>query len=115
VTPTRAPGLLGLLGQLAEQTSPASISRPLCNALARYLVGDQVADWDGIRREPVWDPLIKAVWPKLVRFREGLIPLPLVPETAWVVDEAVRRYILFFLTKGQETKIEIPTTNRPGT
>ncbi|MGN9788496.1 hypothetical protein ACTMTF_44320 [Nonomuraea sp. ZG12] len=45
----------------------------------------------------------------------GCIPLPLVPETAWVVDEAVRRYILFFLTKGQETKIEIPTTNRPGT
>ncbi|TYB56139.1 DUF2236 domain-containing protein [Nonomuraea sp. PA05] len=102
-----------LLSQLAEQTSPASISRPLCNALARYLVGDQVADWDGIKREPIWDPLIKAVWPKLVRFREGLIPLPLVPETAWVIDEAVRQYILFFLTKGQETKIEIPTINRP--
>ncbi|QYC41475.1 Latex clearing protein precursor [Nonomuraea coxensis DSM 45129] len=104
-----------LLGQLAEQTSPGSISRPLCNALARYLVGDQVADWDGIRREPVWDPLISSAWPKLVKFREGLIPLPLVPSIAWVIDEAVRQYILFFLTKGQETKIEIPTTNRPGT
>lgn len=103
-----------LLGQLAEQTSPASISRPLCNALGRYLVGDQVADWDGIRRELVWDRLIPAVWPKLVRFREGLIPLPLVPETAWVIDEAVRKYILFYLTKAQETKIEIPTINRPG-
>ncbi|MGW5159045.1 oxygenase MpaB family protein [Nonomuraea wenchangensis] len=104
-----------LLGQLAEQTSPGSVSRPLCNALARYLVGDQVADWDGIRREPVWDPLISSAWPKLVRFREGLIPLPLVPSIAWVIDEAVRQYILFFLTKGKETKIEIPTTNRPGT
>jgi endo-cleaving rubber dioxygenase len=102
-----------LLGQLAEQTSPASISRPLCNALARYLVGDQVADWDGIRREPVWDRLITA-WPILVRFREGLVPLPLVPETAWVIDEAIRKYILFYLTKGAETKIEIPTANRPG-
>ncbi|MED7924626.1 oxygenase MpaB family protein [Nonomuraea sp. LP-02] len=104
-----------LLGQLAEQTSPGSVSRPLCNALARYLVGDQVADWDGIRRELVWDPLISSAWPKLVRFREGLIPLPLVPSIAWVIDEAVRQYILFFLTKGKETKIEIPTTNRPGT
>ncbi|MGW4798096.1 oxygenase MpaB family protein [Nonomuraea sp. NPDC004297] len=104
-----------LLGQLAEQTSPLSISRPLCNALARYLVGDQVADWDGIRREPIWDPLISSLWPKLVKFREGLIPLPLVPETAWILDEAVRKYILFFLTKGQQTKIEIPTINRPGT
>ncbi|MEV0590541.1 oxygenase MpaB family protein [Nonomuraea cavernae] len=103
-----------LLGQLAEQTSPGSISRPLCNALARYLVGDQVADWDGIRREPVWGPLISSAWPKLVKFREGLIPLPLVPSVAWVIDEAVRQYILFFLTKGKETKIEIPTTNRPG-
>ncbi|WP_049558261.1 oxygenase MpaB family protein [Nonomuraea sp. SBT364] len=103
-----------LLDQLAEQTSPASVSRPLCNALARYLVGDQVADWDGIEREPVWDPLIRAAWPRLVRFREGLVPLPLVPEVAWVIDEAARRYIMFFLTKGAETKIEIPTTNRPG-
>jgi endo-cleaving rubber dioxygenase len=103
-----------LLGQLAEQTSPGSVSRPLCNALGRYLAGDVVADWDQIRREPVWDPVIAAVWPLLVRFREGLVPLPLVPEAAWLVDEAARRYILFYLTKGRETKIEIPTTNRPG-
>jgi hypothetical protein len=102
-----------LLGQLAEQTSPGSISRPLVNALARYLAGDQVADWDQIPREPVWGPLIATVWPLLVKFREGLIPLPLVPEAAWVIDEAARQYILFFLTKGQETKIEMPTTNRP--
>jgi hypothetical protein len=102
-----------LLGQLAEQTSPGSISRPLCNALGRYLVGDQVADWDGIPREPVWDPVVRSAWPLLVRFREGLVPLPLVPQAAWVLDEAVRRYILFYLTKGRETKIQIPTTNRP--
>ncbi|TCO54222.1 oxygenase MpaB family protein [Actinocrispum wychmicini] len=102
-----------LLGQLAEQTSPGSIGRPLCNALARYLVGTQVADWDGIRREPVWDPLIANTWPILVRFREGLIPLPLVPPVAWTIDEALRQYILFYLTKGKQTKIEIPTINRP--
>ncbi|MEU8379629.1 oxygenase MpaB family protein [Streptosporangium sp. NPDC048865] len=103
-----------LLDQLAEQTSPGSVSRPLCNALGRYLAGDQVADWDGIRREPLWDPLVASAWPKLVKAREGLIPLPLVPEVAWVIDEAARKYIMFFLTKGRETKIEIPTTNRPG-
>lgn len=102
-----------LLGQLAEQTSPGSISRPLCNALARFLVGDQVADWDQIPREWVWESVIRNVWPALVRFREGLIPLPLVPEIAWTIDEALRQYILFFLTKGQETKIVIPTGNRP--
>lgn len=102
-----------LLGQLAEQTSPGSISRPLCNALARFLVDDQVADWDQIPREPFWEQTIAAVWPILVKFREGLIPLPLVPEIAWVIDEALRQYILFYLTKGQETKIVLPTGNRP--
>lgn len=102
-----------LLGQLAEQTSPGSISRPLCNALARFLVDDQVAEWDKIPREPFWEGTIAAMWPILVKFREGLIPLPLVPEIAWTIDEALRRYILFFLTKGQETKIVIPTGNRP--
>ncbi|MDQ3787962.1 MAG: DUF2236 domain-containing protein [Actinomycetota bacterium] len=103
-----------LLGQLAEQTSPGSISRPLCDALARFLVDDQVADWDQIPREPFWEKTIETVWPVLVKFREGLIPLPLVPEIAWTIDEALRQYILFYLTKGQETKIVIPTGNRPG-
>ncbi|MFI0469139.1 oxygenase MpaB family protein [Saccharopolyspora sp. 5N102] len=103
-----------LLGQLAEQTSPPlGISRPLCNALARYLVGDQVADWDAIPREPVWDPLVAEAWPLLVKFRENVIPLPMVPEAAWTIDEAARQYILFYLTKGKETKIEIPVINRP--
>ncbi|MGW0733960.1 oxygenase MpaB family protein [Streptomyces sp. NPDC002851] len=102
-----------LLGQLAEQTSPGSISRPMCNALARYLVGDKVADWDGIPREPVWEPAVATAWPALVKFREGVIDKPLVPEAAWLLDEAARQYILFYLTKGKETKIEIPTINRP--
>ncbi|ORT56728.1 oxygenase MpaB family protein [Streptomyces sp. CB03238] len=101
-----------LLGQLAEQTSPGSVDRPLVNALARYLVGDQVADWDGIPREPFWEAAIEAAWPKLVAFRESLIPLPLVPQLAWTIDEAVRQYIMFYLTKGRAVHIEIPDANR---
>ncbi|MEU8654208.1 oxygenase MpaB family protein [Streptomyces sp. NPDC048737] len=102
-----------LLRQLAEQTSPGGIDRPLVDALARYLVGDQVADWDGIPREPFWEKAIETAWPKLVAFREKLIPLPMVPPLAWTIDEAARKYILFYLTKGQGTHIEIPDTNRP--
>ncbi|MET9971962.1 oxygenase MpaB family protein [Streptomyces sp. NPDC006356] len=102
-----------LLGQLAEQTSPGGIDRPLVNALARYLVGDQVADWDGIPQEPFWEKAIATAWPKLVAFREKLIPLPLVPPLAWTIDEAARQYIMFYLTKGRGTQIEIPDTNRP--
>ncbi|MFD8520140.1 oxygenase MpaB family protein [Streptomyces capillispiralis] len=102
-----------LLRQLAEQTSPGGVDRPLVNALARYLVGDRVADWDGIPHEPFWEKAIAAAWPKLVAFREKLIPLPLVPPLAWTIDEAARQYILFYLTKGRGTHIEIPDTNRP--
>ncbi|MFC7811749.1 oxygenase MpaB family protein [Streptomyces olivaceus] len=102
-----------LLRQLAEQTSPGGIDRPLVNALARHLVGDRVADWDGIPREPFWEKAVATAWPKLVAFREKLIPLPLVPPLAWTIDEAARKYILFYLTKGQGTHIEIPETNRP--
>ncbi|MFI9833605.1 oxygenase MpaB family protein [Streptomyces sp. NPDC051913] len=102
-----------LLRQLAEQTSPGGLDRPLVNALARYLVGDQVADWDGIPREPFWEQAVATAWPKLVAFREKLIPLPLVPPLAWTIDEAARTYIMFFLTKGQGTSIVLPETNRP--
>ncbi|MET9594315.1 oxygenase MpaB family protein [Streptomyces sp. NPDC006516] len=102
-----------LLGQLAEQTSPGGIDRPLVDALARFLVGDRIADMDGIPEEAFWGKVIATVWPKLVAFREKLIPLPLVPPLAWTLDEAARQYILFYLTKGRGTRIEIPDTNRP--
>ncbi|MFH8609787.1 oxygenase MpaB family protein [Streptomyces sp. NPDC018029] len=102
-----------LLGQLAEQTSPGSVDRPLVNAFARYLVGNRIADWDGIPREPFWEAAVKTAWPPLVAFREGLIKLPLVPQIAWTIDEAARKYILFYLSKGREIHIDIPDTNRP--
>ncbi|MEU3793961.1 oxygenase MpaB family protein [Streptomyces fructofermentans] len=104
-----------LLGQLAEQTSPGGIDRPLVDALARYLVGDRVADLDAIPEERFWLKTIKLVWPPLVAFREGLLPLPLVPPLAWTIDEAIRQYILWFLTKGRGATISLPDTNRPGT
>ncbi|MET8577368.1 oxygenase MpaB family protein [Streptomyces sp. NPDC005012] len=102
-----------LLGQLAEQTSPGGLDRPLVNAFARYLVGNRIADWDGIPREPFWEAAIKTAWPPLVAAREGLIKLPLVPQIAWTIDEAARQYILFYLSKGEEVHIEIPEANRP--
>jgi hypothetical protein len=43
-----------LRNMLAELTSPGGIDKPLVNAFARYLTGDQAADWNGIPREPLW-------------------------------------------------------------
>ncbi|MEW1840040.1 oxygenase MpaB family protein [Nonomuraea angiospora] len=102
-----------LRDMLAELTSPGGVDKSLVNAFARYLTGNQVADWNGIRREPLWDPAVKTAWPLLVQFREGLIGLPLVPAAAWLLDEMVKKWTTFYLTKGAQTKIVIPTGNRP--
>jgi hypothetical protein len=40
--------------------------------------------------------------------------LPLVPAAAWLLDESVKKWTTYYLTKGAETKIVIPTGNRPG-
>ncbi|MEV0588692.1 oxygenase MpaB family protein [Nonomuraea sp. NPDC050310] len=99
---------------LAELTSPGGIDKPLVNAFCRYLTGNQVADWNGIPREPLWDPVVRTAWPLLVKFREGVIGLPLVPGAAWLLDEMVKKWTTYYLTRGAQTKIVIPTGNRPG-
>ncbi|MFJ8648567.1 oxygenase MpaB family protein [Streptomyces sp. NPDC093546] len=91
----------------------AGLTRPLINAFSRYTVGDRIGDLIGLDREPFWQPLIGAAWPLLVAFREGLIPLPLVPEAAWAVEEALRKFVLLFLSEGRGIQLEIPDANRP--
>ncbi|MEV0597788.1 oxygenase MpaB family protein [Streptomyces sp. NPDC050315] len=91
----------------------AGLTRPLINAFSRYTVGDRVGDLIGLDREPFWQPLIAAAWPLLVAFREGLIPLPMVPEAAWTMEEALRKFVLLFLSEGRKIDLEIPDANRP--
>jgi len=102
-----------ILAISARGITPDGSTRPLLNALARYLVGDRAADWSSVRREPLWGPLISTGFPAWVALREHLMPLPLVPEIAWTLDEAVRQYILFYLSGGEQISIEIPEGNRP--
>ncbi|MER5550443.1 oxygenase MpaB family protein [Streptomyces sp. NPDC002793] len=91
----------------------AGLTRPLINAFARYTLGDRTGDLVGLDKEPFWQPLISAAWPLLVAFREGLIPLPLVPAGAWAVEEALRKFVLLFLSEGRGIHLEIPDGNRP--
>ncbi|MFI6039276.1 oxygenase MpaB family protein [Streptomyces sp. NPDC051315] len=91
----------------------AGLTRPLINAFSRYTVGDRIGDLIGLDEEPFWQPLISAAWPLLVAFREGLIPLPIVPAAAWTVEEAIRKFVLLFLSEGRGIHLEIPDANRP--
>lgn len=100
-----------LLSQLSNRFHEAT--RPMVNSLARFLIGDETADWIEIPREERWDDLVPRAWRSMVQFRNGAIDLPAVPQLAWTIDELLRQYILNDLTDGVETKIEIPTSNRP--
>ncbi|EPH43136.1 oxygenase MpaB family protein [Streptomyces aurantiacus] len=91
----------------------AGVTRPLVSAFSRYTLGDRIGDMIGLSREPFWQPLISTAWPLLVAFREKLIPLPLVPEAAWAMEEAIRKFVLLFLSEGRPIHLEIPDTNRP--
>ncbi len=97
----------------AKGITPGGSTRPLLNALARYVVGDRAADMAAIPREVVWEPLIRTGVPAWIALRENLTPLPLVPKIAWTLDEAIRKYILFYLSGGEQISIEIPDANRP--
>ncbi|MEV8015786.1 oxygenase MpaB family protein [Streptomyces sp. NPDC086554] len=99
--------LLDIVGEL-----DAGVSRPLVSAFSRYTLGDRIGDLIGLSEEPFWQPLIAKSWPLLVAFREKLIPLPLVPEAAWAMEEALRKFVLLFLSEGRPIHLEIPDANR---
>ncbi|NUU22686.1 MAG: DUF2236 domain-containing protein [Streptomycetaceae bacterium] len=100
--------LLDIVAQL-----DLGLSRPLVCAFARYTLGDRIGDMIGLPREPVLEPLVAAIWPRLVAFREGLIPLPGIPSLAWTLEEGLRRFVLLFLSEGRQIAISIPDVNRP--
>ncbi|MFD7714137.1 oxygenase MpaB family protein, partial [Streptomyces sp. NPDC059786] len=100
-----------LLGIVAE--IDAGLTRPLISAFSRYTLSDRVGDMIGLSREPVLEPLIATAWPLLVAFREGLIPFPGIPAVAWTLEEALRKFVLLFLSEGQQIAIDLPDTNRP--
>ncbi|WP_151769550.1 oxygenase MpaB family protein [Streptomyces abyssomicinicus] len=100
-----------LLGIIAEVD--AGLTEPLINAYSRYIVGDDVGDKIGLDREPILKPIVAAAWPLVVAFREGLIPLPGIPSIAWVLEEALRKFVLLFMAEGRPIHLEIPDANRP--
>jgi hypothetical protein len=100
-----------LLSLAAEIDGGAS--RPFLNAMTRYILGEQIATWLKIPKEPGWDLFVRNGWPAFVAFREALLPLPLVPRGYWTFDEFLRQGALFFLSEGKPISIEIPEANRP--
>ncbi|MFD1811048.1 oxygenase MpaB family protein [Rhodococcus gannanensis] len=90
------------------------LTRPILGALTRYMLGDNVAEWLHIPREPVWGTLLETAWRPFVAVREGLVlNVPLAPEAAWMFDEFLRQFVLLYVSELRPIKIEIPEFNNP--
>ncbi|TYB56138.1 DUF2236 domain-containing protein [Nonomuraea sp. PA05] len=105
--------LADILLNLGSSVDAGILSKPILGAFTRFMLGDQIAGWLKIPREPVWDPLLRLSWGPFVAVREGLLPFPLAPEAYWLFDEFLRKAALLFLSEAKPISIEIPQTNRP--
>jgi len=89
------------------------LTRPILGALTRFALGDEIADWLHIPREPVWGTLLDVAWGPFIAVREGLLPLPPAPEAYWTFDEFLRQFVLLYMSELRPISIEIPEHNNP--
>jgi hypothetical protein len=105
--------LADILLNLGAEIDGGFITKPILGAFTRFLLGDEIAGWLKIDREPVWDTLLRTLWGPFVAAREGLLPFPGAPEAYSLLEEFIRRAALIFLSEGRPISIEIPQANRP--
>ncbi|ACY95713.1 MULTISPECIES: oxygenase MpaB family protein [Thermomonospora] len=94
------------------------VTRPILGSLTRYTLGDQIADWLKIRRDPFWDNVFNTLWEPFIAVREGLLSLEKAPGALskfyWTFDEILRLGVLTVLSGAQfPISIEIPYSNNP--
>ncbi|MEV0135307.1 oxygenase MpaB family protein [Dactylosporangium sp. NPDC050688] len=118
LTPVLAPtregiNLADILLNLGAGIDGGLLTKPILGAFTRFLLGDQIAGWLQIGREPLWDTLLRTAWGPFIAVREGLLPFPLAPAAYWMFDEFLRKAALLFLSEARPIRIEIPVANRP--
>ncbi len=110
--------LAHILLDLAANIDGGLLTTHILGALSRYMLGDKIADWLQIPREPVWDPAFQTLWPIFVDVKEGLLKItdapPALLDVYWAFDEILRLGVLIFLSGAKfPISIQIPTTNNP--
>jgi hypothetical protein len=110
--------LADILLNLGSAIDGGFLTKPILGSLTRYVLGDKIAGWLNIPKDPLWDPLIQNLWPPFVAVREGLLELtnapPQLRELYWAFDEILRQGALLYLSGGDyPISIQIPQTNNP--
>ena len=104
--------LADILLHLGSEIDGGILTPHLLGAFTRYTLGDKLADWMQIPREPVWDPTFTQFWPAFIKAKEFSLAFPGSPQLNWTFDELLRQAVLLFLDEGRQISIEIPTGNR---
>ncbi|MBA9007596.1 oxygenase MpaB family protein [Thermomonospora cellulosilytica] len=94
------------------------VTKPILGSLTRYVLGDEIANWLQIPREPLWDGVFETLWEPFVAVREGLLSMEKAPGALqkfyWAFDEILRLGALLVLSGGDfPISIEIPDANNP--
>ncbi|WP_020495604.1 oxygenase MpaB family protein [Sciscionella marina] len=90
------------------------LTEPVLGSLTRYVLGERIADWLRIDRQPFWDGVFDTFWEPFVAFQQGVEQFP---GAAWLTEfftELIRKAALFYLGEGKPIVIDIPQHNRPG-
>ncbi|WP_280985291.1 oxygenase MpaB family protein [Gordonia effusa] len=90
------------------------LSAPILGAFTRFILGDKIANWIEIPREPVWSPLLEVAWGPYIGVREGILKVaPPIDNAYWMFDEFLRQFVLWYMSElRMPISIQIPTTNR---
>ncbi|NMO02567.1 DUF2236 domain-containing protein [Gordonia sp. TBRC 11910] len=119
LTPVLAPtregkALAQELLKLGNDLDLTLLSKPILGAFTRFILGDRIADWIDIPREPVWSPLLEVSWGPYIAVREGVLgAIPPTDNAYWLFDEFLRQFVLWYMSElRMPISIEIPTMNR---
>ncbi|WP_298441559.1 oxygenase MpaB family protein [Gordonia sp. (in: high G+C Gram-positive bacteria)] len=106
--------LADMLLNLGHELDLSLLSRGVLGALTRFMLGDTIADWLRIPREPVWTPLLETSWGPFIAVREGLLEIGTPPAIYWTFDEILRQFVLLYMSELRlPINIAIPTQNNP--
>ncbi|HWU20680.1 MAG TPA: oxygenase MpaB family protein [Nocardioides sp.] len=104
--------LAQILINLGSDADGGFLSKPMLQAMTRYVLGGTYADMLAIPRQPLLDASIAAGWPGFIAMREAGLNLPLMGDLYNLFDEFLRQGALFYLSSGQRIDIVMPDANR---
>ncbi|GAB11151.1 hypothetical protein GOARA_064_01530 [Gordonia araii NBRC 100433] len=99
---------------LGAQLDLTLLSKPILGAFTRFILGDKIADWIRVPREPVWSPLLEVSWAPYVAVRSGVLNVaPPMDNAYWMFDEFLRQFVLWYMSElRMPISIELPQHNR---